>query len=127
MPKIHQEVTLNAPPSKVYQAFIDSKQHAQFTGAPAAIDGSEGGAFSVYGGQVFGRTLELVPNKRIVQAWRAGNWPEGAYSVLHVELSESGGKTKLVLDHDAVPESAHEQVSGGWKQMYFDPLKKFLG
>lgn len=126
MPRIHQEVTFNAAPAKVYKAFIDAKQHAEFTGAPAEIDGKEGGRFSVYGGGVVGRNLELVANKRIVQAWRGADWPEGVYSVLRVELSESGGKTKLVLDHDAVPEDKQAHIDGGWAKMYWEPLKKFL-
>jgi activator of HSP90 ATPase len=127
MPRIHQEVTFDAPPARIYQAFMDSKEHSAFTGAPAQIEGKEGGTFSVYGGHVIGRNLELVPDRRIVQAWRSTDWPEGWYSMLRVELSASGGKTRLVLDHDAVPEEQHERVNGGWKMMYFDPLKKYLG
>jgi len=127
MPKVNQEVQFNAPVAKVYQAFLDAKQHGNFTGAPAEIEAKEGGRFSVYGGQVLGRTLELVPNQRIVQAWRAANWAPGVYSVLRFELSEKGGKTRLVLDHDALPDGEQEHIDAGWGKMYWEPLRKFLG
>lgn len=127
MARIHQEVSFSAAPAKVYKAIMDAKQHAEFTGAPATIDGKEGGAFSVYGGGVAGRTLELVPNKRIVQAWRGADWPEGIYSIVRLELKDSGGKTKLTLDHDAVPDDQADKLTGGWPKMYWEPLKKFLG
>lgn len=34
---IRQSVALKASPQEVYEAFMDSRQHARFTGAPAKI------------------------------------------------------------------------------------------
>ncbi len=39
-----------------------------------------GGAFSLFGGSVVGKTTELDPPKRIVQDWRFNNWDEGVFS-----------------------------------------------
>src|SRR5208282_641807 len=83
---IHQELVFKASPKRVYQALTDSKRHAEFTGAPATIDNKAGGEFSVYGGGVGGRNIELVPDARIVQAWRAGDWPPGVYTLVKIEL-----------------------------------------
>ena len=100
MPDLHQEVTFNAPAAKVYRALLDSAQHAAFTGAPAEISSAEGGAFSAHGGMVHGRNVALVPNARIVQAWRIKNWPEDVFSIARFELCEEGDKTRLVFDQE---------------------------
>src|SRR6185295_3180510 len=98
MSSIHHEITLPASPAKVYRALLNSGEHGKFTGAPAEISGEAGGAFSAHDGWVLGRNIELVPNARIVQAWRTKNWPEGVYSIARFELKEESGKTRLIFD-----------------------------
>ena len=86
MPKaIHKEVDFKASPQRVYEALLDGKQFSAFSGAPAEIDRNPGGAFSCFGGIITGLSVELVPNKRIVQAWRVKMWPEGLYSIVAFE------------------------------------------
>ena len=75
---IVQEVTFDAPPARIYEAMMDSKQHAEFTaGGDTDISSEVGGSFTAHGGKIAGRNIELVPDQRIVQAWRPANWPEG--------------------------------------------------
>ena len=124
---IRQAVIIKASPQRVYDALLDAKQFSAFTGgAPAEIDSKAGGAFSCFGGMITGRNVELVPNQRIVQAWRAGNWPEGVYSIVRFELDAQGSETRLTLDHSAFPEGNAEHLEGGWHRMYWEPLKKYL-
>jgi activator of HSP90 ATPase len=123
---IHQEIELSASPERVYESLLSSKSFAEATGAPAEIDSSAGGAFSCFGGQTAGRNIELVPNRRIVQAWRAGMWPEGTYSIVKFELQANDSGTKLTMDHSAFPEEGREHLNSGWHQMYWEPLKKYL-
>ena len=128
---IHQEVEFNTSPQRVYQALLDAKQFSTFSGAPAEIEPQAGGAFSCFGGIVTGRNVELVPNKRIVQAWRIKIWPEGVYSIVAFELEPKGSGTLLTMAHDGFPEDmrAHlngEMPEGGWHRQYWEPLKKYL-
>ncbi len=90
-----------------------------------------GGAFSCFGGVITGRNVELLPDRRIVQAWRVAMWPEGLYSIVKVELRPQGTETRLTLDHVGFPEEmrAHlngEDPEGGWHRQYWEPLKKYL-
>jgi activator of HSP90 ATPase len=125
---IRQEVIIKASPERIYDTLLDAKRFSEFTGgAPAEIDSQPGGAFSCFGGMITGRNVELMPNQRIVQAWRAGNWPEGVYSIVKFELETHGPETKLTLDHAAFPEGNGEHLEGGWQKMYWEPLKKYLG
>lgn len=68
---IHQEITFAGSPERVYKVLTDSRQFSAMTGgAVTSITPWDGGPFSCFGGMIVGRTLELVANKRIVQAWR---------------------------------------------------------
>ena len=70
---IHQEVLIKASAMRVYETLTDSKKFSDFTGgAPAEISKEAGGAFSMFGGMIVGRHIELIPAKRLVQAWRQG-------------------------------------------------------
>jgi uncharacterized protein YndB with AHSA1/START domain len=129
---IRQEIDFNASPQRIYEVLTDEKQFSAFTGAPAEIEGRAGGAFSTFGGFITGRNVELVPNKRIVQAWRVKVWPEGVYSIVAFELTPNGPSgAQLVMTHDAFPDGmrAHlngEEKDGGWHRQYWEPLKKYL-
>jgi activator of HSP90 ATPase len=124
MSNIHQEVTFAAPPDKVYRAILE--ELGKVTGAPTSGSTSEGGAFTAFGGYISGRQIELVPEKRVVQAWRAKPWVEGVYSIVRFELQADGAKTRLVFDHDGFPEGEKEHLSSGWQAQYWEPIRKYV-
>ena len=124
---IKQTITFDAAPAKVFESLIDTRKHKAFTGAPAKIGRKAGGAFSAYGGQISGVNLDVVPNKSIVQAWRAKDWPKDAWSIAsYTFASAKGGKTKLSFQHAGVPAGKQKTVAAGWSKFYWDPLKKAL-
>ena len=77
---IKQTVTFKASPHEVYEALMDSKKHAAFTGGKASISREVGGSIMAYDEYITGKNIELVPDQKIVQDWRAVDWPEGYYS-----------------------------------------------
>src|SRR5258706_4874375 len=91
---LHQEVDIKASRQRIYDALLDSKQFAAFSGMPAEINREPGGTFSMFGGLIIGRNVELVPKERIVQAWRPAHWEAGVYSLVKFELKEWGSQTK---------------------------------
>jgi uncharacterized protein YndB with AHSA1/START domain len=130
---IHQEVTFPVAPKRVYELLTNSAQFAAATGRPAEIATSEGDAFSIFGGYISGRQIDLVPGERIVQAWRGAEWSPGVYSVVRFTLTPDGEGTKLTVDHDAYPEgkspmypSWHEHLATNWPVFYFQPFAKYL-
>ncbi len=123
---IHQEITFPATPEQVYDAYMNAESRTKYTEAPATISSDEGGAFSCHDGQITGRNLELVPGKRIVQAWRVSGWPEGLFTTVRFVLSATDDGTQLVMDHYGVPDEFEEHIAGGWHARYWDPMRKFL-
>jgi len=123
---LHQEVDFKASPQRIYQVLLDSRQFAAFTGLRAEIDPRAGGAFTMFGGLIVGRNIELIPDQRIVQAWRPANWDPGVYSLVKLELKPQSEETLVVLDHTGFPEGDFDGLNTGWRPRYWEPLKKFL-
>ena len=123
---IKQSETFKASPHDVYEALMDSKKHAKFTGGKATISRKVGGKFTAYDGYAEGVNLELVPDKKIVQTWRADDWPEGHYSKATFTLKEVAGSTNLTFTQTDVPEDQYDAVSGGWQDYYWMPMKEML-
>jgi|SRR5215469_14365078 len=130
---IHQEVVFPVSRERVYEALTDAKQFTKVTSlspvmkaAPAEISHEAGGVFTCFGGHIVGRHVELVPNERIVQAWRVVTWDPGVYSIAKFELKEQGSETRLILDHTGFPRGKAEHLADGWKQNYWEPLRKYL-
>jgi activator of HSP90 ATPase len=123
---IHQEVDFKASPQRIYEALLDAKQFTTFSTMPAETNREVGGAFSLFGGHIIGRNVELIPNKRIVQAWRVVDWPEGVYSIAKFELKPQGSGTHMVFDHTGFPEELRDHLAEGWEDHYWARLKKYL-
>ena len=136
---IHQEVPFAASPARVYSALTDEKQFDQVVrqsaamrggmppgAAPTKIVSSNGGEFSLFGGHIVGRQIELVTNQRIVQAWRSADWTPGLYSIARVELVARGVATTLVFDHTGFPVGQADHLAQGWRENYWAPLAKVL-
>jgi len=123
---LHQEVELDASPQRIYEILLDSKEFSAFSGEPAQISPVAGGSISMFGGKIVGRNVELVPNQRIVQAWRERSWEPGVYSLVKFELKDQGSKTKIIFDHTGFGEGHFEHLNVGWKLRYWEPLEKFV-
>lgn len=135
---IHQEAAFKASRKRVYEALTDTQQFdkvIELSGAlqsmhlgdkPTRISREVGGAFTLFGGYITGRHVELVPNERIVQAWRTGGWDPGVYSIAKFELVEQASGTKIVFDHTGFPKGEAKTLASGWKAHYWEPLEKFL-
>ena len=124
--RLYQEIDFTVSPQRVYQALLDPKKFSALSGRHATIDGTAGGAFSLFDGSVTGRNIELIPNQKIVQAWRASNWGEGVYSIVKMELQAHGTGTLLVFEQTGFPEGSHDQLSDSWETNYWSLLKKYL-
>jgi activator of HSP90 ATPase len=131
---IHEEIVIAASPARVYAALTDAKRFSSMTAfsmvpkaKPAAIARDVGGAFTLFDGHVAGRHIELVPNRRVVQAWRSADWPAGWYSIARFDLAGDGSRTTIVFDHTGFPAGQGEHLVQGWELNYWTPLRKLLG
>ena len=136
---IHQTIVFKASRKRVYEALTDEKVFDKVVKAsegmksgmplgskPTQIAREVGGIFTLFGGHIFGRHLELVPEERIVQAWRVATWEAGVYSIARFVLSDEAGSTKLAFEHTGFPNGLGQHLAEGWKGNYWEPMAKVL-
>ena len=135
---IHQEVTFQATPQRVYAALTEPRRFGRvvelsgaMAGTPpgtatALISSTLGGTFALFGGQIVGRHLELVPGERLVQGWRVAGWQPGIFSIARFELSAERSGTHLTFDHTGFPKGDGKALASGWTEHYWQPLAKYL-
>ena len=123
---IRQSVTFKVGPRAIYGALMDSRKHSQFSGGKASISRKVGGKFTAYDNYIEGVNLLLEPDKKIVQSWRGSDWPEGHYSRVTFSLKGDENSTRLTFTQTGVPEQYYEDISQGWHDYYWKPLKEML-
>ena len=121
---IKQTATIRgATPADIYATLMDSKRHGALSGQPAKVSRRVGGRWSV-GHDLEGKHLRLTKDRRIVQTWRANNWPKSVYSKATFALAKANGGTKITFTQTGVPSEFYREISAGWKAYYWKPLRK---
>lgn len=124
---IRQSVTFKASPHEVYEVIMDARKHAALTGGEVTMPRTAGSKFTVYGGDIEGVNLELVPDVKIVQSWRYSDWPEGHYSTATFALAAVPKGTRLTFTQSGVPAQFYQDIKQGWQDYYWTPMREMLG
>lgn len=125
---IQQRVRFNASPARLFKLYMDSRQHSASTHAKALVSQKVGGRFSAFGGVITGKMLAVVPNRMIVQSWRAKHWKiTDLDSILVLKFIKVKEGTQINLVHVNVPEHDHDGVKKGWVKYYWKPWRAYLG
>ena len=124
---IKDKAVIPATPDEVYEAFLDPKKHAAFTGSKATGSPKVGEKFTSWDGYILGKNLELERGRRIVQEWATTEWPEGyAPSRLELTFRKVSGGTEILMVHSGVPAELADDIAEGWNEFYWEPLKKYF-
>ena len=117
----------NTTPKALYSLYMDAKKHSMISGGPATISAKEGTKYSVHGGYIEGKNLQLVKDKLIVQTWRARGWDkEDVDSTFMINLEQKGKDVILHAVHANVPDKHSAGISKGWHDHYWKPWKQHL-
>jgi activator of HSP90 ATPase len=112
---------------KLYKAWLNSKEHSSFTGSKAIISKELNRKFTAWDGYISGKNLILEPNKRIVQSWRATDFPDKhPDSFIEIIFEPKKAGTKITLKHSGIPEGMGKDYKKGWKDFYFKPMKDYF-
>ncbi|MBM3136847.1 MAG: hypothetical protein FJZ98_01525 [Chloroflexi bacterium] len=115
-------------PSQLYKDWISSIGHSAFTGSPAVIDPKVGGNFTAWDGYIWGVTLELEQDKRIVQSWRTTEFPtQASDSRIELFFEPFNGGTKFTIRHSNIPDGQSDGYEAGWEDYYFKPMQEYYG
>lgn len=112
--------------STLYNAWLDSDQHAAMTGGEASVSNKEGDSFTAWDEYISGKNLELIPNTKIRQSWRTTDFPETQPdSELVLEFIPTENGTRLLLQHSGL-DKADGKYESGWEEHYFEPMAEYF-
>lgn len=124
MKSIKQTYKINAPVDKVWDALVNPSVIEKWGGGPAEMNDQEGSEFKLWGGDIYGKNIKVIKNKKLVQEWIEGDWDKP--SIVSFNLSESDGKTTVELVHTDIPDNQAKDIEEGWKDYYMIPLKELV-
>jgi uncharacterized protein YndB with AHSA1/START domain len=130
------ERTLNAPVTRVWNALTDVDQMREWYFDLKEFKPQVGFEFEFsveHDGNSYHhlcRVTEVVPQKRIAYTWRYKGEPGD--SLVTIELSPEGEKTRLKLTHSGIetfpktPAYARKNFEAGWTAIIGTELKQFV-
>jgi len=122
------EMIVAAEPLRVFSAWMDSREHAAFTGGgEAVVEPWAGGRFIAWDGYIHGILLGVDEGRRIVQTWRTSEFPpESRDSRVVVEFDPVRGGTRVVIRHSDLPPSHVKKYEKGWTEHYLKALARYF-
>ncbi|UJR33224.1 hypothetical protein I4U23_020679 [Adineta vaga] len=126
--ELHVEDTFKCPRSELFQAFTDINMVRAFTqNSVSQYDCQQGGKFSLFGDNITGSFLEIIPCDRIDMMWRFKSWPREHYSHVSLIFQDDTEQTKLIVQQTGVPTQFYDNTMEGWKRFYFESIKSIFG
>ena len=124
MEPINQTYHIKAPVEKVWQALTVPKHIDAWGGGPVKMSSKVGTKFSFWDGDIWGKNIEVVKNKKLVQEWYGGEWPEPSIATFTLSKEKTG--TRLDLLHTDVPTDKVKNFDDGWRDYFLGPLKEYV-
>lgn len=124
MKTIQQTYLINSSLGEVWKALTDPKYINGWGGGPAKMDDKVGAEFEFWGGDIHGKNIEVISNKKLVQEWLEKNWEKP--SIVTFTLTKEKDAVKVNLLHIDIPDNEAKDINDGWKEYYLGPLKKYL-
>lgn len=122
--QIEKTYMIDASPKKVWAALTVPVEIDGWGAGPAKMSTKEGEEFTLWGGDIFGKNLEMKAPNYLRQEWSSGPWKTP--SIVEFWLVDEGGQTKLRLAQNGVPEEEVDEVDSGWDEYYLGAIKEYL-
>jgi len=124
MKAIRKSYKIAAHVDQVWKALVDPEVIGEWGGDPIKMDSKVGFEFQLWGGDIYGKNIEVIDEKKLVQEWSIRNWSKP--SIVTFTLKDGGNETVLELKHVGVPDEEIDDVDQGWDDYYIGPIKKML-
>jgi len=115
---------INAEPSNVYSAITNPYTIELWSGYPAQMSTDPGSEFSLWEGDITGRNLEFIQDKKVVQEWYFGDQAEK--SIVTITIASDREYSLVNVEHTNIPDEEFDGIAEGWREYYFDAIKNFF-
>jgi activator of HSP90 ATPase len=115
---------INAEPSDVYAALTNPYTIELWTGYPAQMSTEPGSEFSLWEGDITGKNIEFVQDKKVVQEWFFGDQPEK--SLVTITITPDRENSQVTVEHSNIPDEEFSDIAEGWKEYYIGAITTFF-
>ena len=115
---------INAEPSDVYSAVTNPYTIELWSGYPALMSTESGSEFSLWEGDITGKNIEFIQDKKLVQEWDFGNQPEK--SVVTISIAPDRENSLVTVEHINIPDEEFNDIAEGWREYYIGAIINFF-
>src|SRR5450759_897880 len=116
MKTIKKTFKINAEPSDVYSALTSPYTIELWTGYPAVMSDDPGSEFSLWDGDITGKNIEFIQDRKVVQEWYFGEQPEK--SIVTITIQSDKGDSEITVEHTNIPDEDFADIAEGWREYY---------
>lgn len=115
---------IKAEPSDVYAAITNPYTIELWSGYPAQMTTEPGSEFSLWEGDITGRNIEFIQDKKVVQEWYFGDQAEK--SIVTITIFPDRENSSVTVEHSNIPDEEFEDIAEGWREYYIDAINNFF-
>jgi len=115
---------INAEPSDIYSALTNPYTIELWSGYPAEMSTEPGSMFSLWEGDITGKNLEFVQDKKVVQEWFFGDQNEK--SVVTISIAPEGENSLVTVEQTNIPDDDFADIAEGWREYYIGAIISFF-
>lgn len=112
---------IDAEPSDVYAALTNPVTIRIWSGYPAEMSTEPGSEFSLWEGDIAGKNIEFVTDRKVVQEWYFGEQKEKSIVTISI-APERNSCTVVTVEHTNIPDEDFEDISEGWREYYMGAI-----
>jgi activator of HSP90 ATPase len=124
MKSFKKSFKIKAEPSDVYASLTNPYTIELWSGYPAQMSSEPGSEFSLWEGDITGRNLEFIQDKKLVQEWYFGDQIER--SIVTITISADRENSLVTVEQTNIPDEDFSSISEGWRENYFEAISSFF-
>lgn len=119
-----KDFKINAEPSDVYSALTNPYTIELWSGYPAIMSTKPGSEFSLWEGDITGKNIEFIQDKKVVQEWYFGEQKEK--SLVTITIKPDREHSRLTVEHTNIPDEEFSGIAEGWREYYIGAIIGFF-
>jgi activator of HSP90 ATPase len=83
-----------------------------------------GSEFSLWEGDITGKNIEFIQDKKLVQEWYFGEQPEK--SIVTITIFPDKDNSSVTVEHTNIPDEEFDSIAEGWRDYYIGAIISFF-
>jgi activator of HSP90 ATPase len=124
MKTFKKKFKINAEPSDIYSALTNPFTIELWSGYPAKMSEVPDSDFSLWEGDITGKNLEFIRDKKVVQEWYFGDQVEK--SIVSITIDPDRENSLVTVEHTNIPDEEFNDIAEGWREYYIGAIVDFF-